>query len=387
LSTLGDQLLLFTLPVLVYKATGSIAISGLAFFIEWLPRIISLPIAGVFADRVGGRRVYLLADSLRACFCLLGFLVILWHPPATFLTAVVLMASCAFFYAQSFIALEATIPRLVKPEYYAHAQSTVQGIEQSTVILGPCLAAFLVLFFPIFYLLLFTASVFLLAFVGTLLLKQQSTATPGEVLPRKHLLREMQQGLKILTSESRLIWLVVLTIAINLVWGLALASNAAMVTGVFARSASTFGLLQTVTGVMGLLAFFVVPVLSRRFSVLALGVFAFLAMAAGGILIGITHHFAYFAIGYTLILAFDGVFNVYIRSERVKLIPQAHLGKTIGLIVLVNQLSLPLAGLLLAQFSHSLGVHGLFVILSLLALIIFGVFLLRQHYRRGANKN
>ncbi|MGL4505652.1 MAG: MFS transporter, partial [Aeromonas sobria] len=69
LSGLGDQILQFAVPLLVYRSTGSIALSGLAFFIEWLPRLISLPLAGVFADRVGGRRVYILADGLRAAAC------------------------------------------------------------------------------------------------------------------------------------------------------------------------------------------------------------------------------------------------------------------------------------------------------------------------------
>ena len=63
LAALADQIMLFAVPVIVYSQTKSVALSGLAFFIEWLPRVISLPLAGSLSDRLGSRRIYLGADA------------------------------------------------------------------------------------------------------------------------------------------------------------------------------------------------------------------------------------------------------------------------------------------------------------------------------------
>jgi hypothetical protein len=49
-----------------------------------------------------------------------------------------------------------------------------------------------------------------------------------------------------------------------------------------------------------------------------------------------------------LVIGFDKMFNVYIRSLRQKLIPPRDLGKTTGVIVMLNNLSQPLAGMLVA---------------------------------------
>ena len=39
---MADQVVLFAVPTLVYERTGSIGATGLAFAIEWIPRLASL---------------------------------------------------------------------------------------------------------------------------------------------------------------------------------------------------------------------------------------------------------------------------------------------------------------------------------------------------------
>lgn len=82
--------------------------------------------------------------------------------------------------------------------------------------------------------------------------------------------------------------------------------------------------------------------------------------------------------GYILIMACDGLYNVYVRTNRAIIIPKEHLDKTIGVIVLINQLSLPLAGLLLAAFAKYSGVQGLFLITSLCLIPLLVVFLVKH---------
>ena len=58
LSALADQFLLFVVPLAIFKSTGDVKYSGLAFVIEWLPRILFFPLAGFFVDRMKARLLF-----------------------------------------------------------------------------------------------------------------------------------------------------------------------------------------------------------------------------------------------------------------------------------------------------------------------------------------
>ena len=56
-SNLGEQLLLYAIPLLIYEHTRDVAKSGQAFLIEWLPAVLLLPFLGSLMDCVSERRV------------------------------------------------------------------------------------------------------------------------------------------------------------------------------------------------------------------------------------------------------------------------------------------------------------------------------------------
>lgn len=382
ISALGDQILLFAVPLLVYKITGSIALSGLAFFIEWVPRLISLPLAGAFSDKLGGINVYLFSDGMRTMVCAVAFMLTLSFPQHAFLIISVLMGVCAFFYAQSFISLEASIPVLVGKENVARAQSLLQGIEQSALIFGPLLSSLLLLMIPIKGLLLFAGLCFLLSFIGIFFIKKNNT-TLHTLLSKKviktPLLKDMHHGLSIFFKNKKIVLLSLLTIMINLIWGLCLSTTAALITGFYHLDTEIYGIFQTSAGIVVVILSIGLSFIIKRFSTFSIGVSAYGLMIVGGLVIALglnTHSIYLFAMGFMMVMSFDSAFNVYIRSERVHLIPEQDLGKTIGVIVLINQLSLPLAGLLVSTLSKTLGMPILFTLVSLLALglitVVFG---------------
>lgn len=371
LSSVGDQLLLFAVPLLVYKATNSIAMSGLAFFIEWMPRIISLPFAGVFSDRFGGRKVYLIADSSRAIICTIGFCLITAFPHYIFYFVSILMALSAIFYAQAFIAQESTIPTLVPQEDLHKAQSMVQTIEQTAMIVGPLLGSLFSTFLPISDLLVIIAISFSASFVGMFLLKGFYRNNTFSKASKSNILQNMYEGLLILGKSKKLIWLCVNTILVNLIWGLILATSAAFVTGTFNKSTAIFGYLQTTSGIVSIFALLITPRIINSTSIRIVGMISFGLIIMGAFLVGSNSSFLTFILGYLIILSMDGVFNIYIRTERAKIIPKEHMGKTIGLIVFVNQLSVPISGLLVAKYSAIIGADKLFIVMGFIVSSLF----------------
>ena len=96
-----------------------------------------------------------------------------------------------------------------------------------------------------------------------------------------------------------------------------------------------------------------------------LGAAAFLIILSGGVLSGIGAGTAVYVVGYLFVIGFDKMFSIYLRTLRQRIIPPRDFGKTTGLIVMLNNLSQPLAGLIVALFSATFGLEP--VILAITA--------------------
>ena len=72
---MAQQIVLFAVPLIIYRETGGVAALGLAYALEWLPNLVAYPFAGVLADRDGGVRLFSRANLARAV--LLGAAVLL----------------------------------------------------------------------------------------------------------------------------------------------------------------------------------------------------------------------------------------------------------------------------------------------------------------------
>ncbi|MFI0976600.1 MFS transporter [Streptomyces sp. NPDC021093] len=371
-STVGDQLLQFAVPLIVYTATGSVSLAGLAFMVEWLPRLFSLPVAGLLTDRFGGRRVYTVADGLRAVACALTLLALFRWPAHTFAWTAALMAVCAFCYAQAFIALESTVPDLVPEKDLAKAQSVLQVINSGAGVFGPALGGVLLIWIPPTHLLSVAGAMFAVSALGVLALKgigSQASRDAGAV--RRSVSDDLRVGVRSLTAKPVLLSLVGVSMVVNLMVGLAVATGAALTVGHFKQDDSVFASLQMAVGVLSIAAFVLMPWLLRRVSVYRIGAVAFVVSAVGGVLMGAAPTFPAYVLGYGLCIGLCGLFNVFIRLERLHWIEPEERGRVISLIVLLNQSTMPMAGLLVAVVGGWLPVQTLFLVVGAVASIVY----------------
>lgn len=382
---LGDQLLLFAVPLLVYEQTGSIRRSGLVMFIEWVPRILAMPLAGVLSDRTGGRLIYLTSDLARALACLVAYLALRHDSLAAFTVLALLVAFVGFFNAQAFVALESTLPKVVGLDNLPKAQALLQACDQVSQIAGPVVATLLAQWVGKEALVAIVGGAFLVSFANLVLI-------PGIALDkgtrgRRTLAGDLLLGVKTLLRYPSLFKVITLTWFANLILGVTFASGPAIVTGTFGKSDRYFGMLTMLTGCLAVVGFVVMPRLLRRFTVVQLGLSAFGVMVTGALIAGSGRSFAVFATGAALLFGSVGIFNVFLRTERARLIPSEHLGKTMGVVVLLNLCALPCSGLLLSSgLADRLHPQGLILAVTLLSLIPAAV-LLPQLARRSAGAN
>jgi hypothetical protein len=221
-----------------------------------------------------------------------------------------------------------------------------------TQVLGPALAAGISIYGGVDTLLTLGAVLFAVSALNLLSLKTK----PNDHATKLSFAALRQSNLtafRVLQDNKVLYLLCGLTWVVNLVYGAALVLSAPIVVNVFALPESHFGLLQTVAAFTAIAAFWFVPRTVKRFGLPALGATSFWIMIFSGLVLALSGRYELYLVGYAVLMAFDGVFSVYIRTVRSQIIPQEHMGKTTGFIGLMNMCSIPVSGLAVTLLSPS----------------------------------
>ncbi|MFG2751424.1 MFS transporter [Streptomyces xanthophaeus] len=372
LGLVAEQVVMFAVPLLIFQDTKDISVLGISFALEWLPGLLAFPFAGLIADRDGGPRLFSRVNAGRAVVLLLVLAACAispsWTTPA-------LMAGAVFMsllMAPIRLSVEKAVLLLAKGEKVARTQSLVQNMELLAMALGPALAVLGAAVMGKLWLLGIAATLCALSALCWLPLPRgERQPNPGSAAAT---VAELRLGWSLLIRNKPVVLLVSINFSINLAFATALSVNAAVVTDVFKAPESSFALLNTLVGVTGLLNLMLVPLLLKRVHVKALGVFGFVLLSASLLGLASSPSFVLYATAYVAALMGVAYFNVYNRTQRVKVIPSAHLGKVMGPFYLLNTLSYPIGGLLIAFLGNSLGpqllVGTLAVLLALYGLVV-----------------
>ena len=359
---LADQILLFLVPLVVFQTTQKVSWSGIAFFLEALPRYLFFPVFGALSDRFSPLKLMRISQTYRAVVCIAGVAGFALFGGIGWLIA--LSAGCGALTSQGFVAREVLLPQIFKAHKFERVLAYSQLADQLGVVLGPMAAALLLGQWRWEYVVAATGVLFLLADAAFVLWQRMSQfeATIAEAIPG-HWTQPLRTALRHVLYLPGLKKVVLLAAAENLVIGVTLATSAAMVTGIHHQSGRYYAVLQTLGAIATVLILLTIArtSLSRK----TLGLLAFLAICAGGLIAGGSPTAWGYAVGFVLITGFDKMFNVYIRSARQHIIPSRDYGKTTGVVILLNNLTQPFAGLLVGVFSGRGQTSALIVALSL----------------------
>ncbi len=175
-------------------------------------------------------------------------------------------------------------------------------------------------------------------------------------------LENIKFGLKVFVSRQELIVLSILSCVINLVMGMTLAQAAPLIVGYFGRTEQFFGGMTTLAAIASIVTFTQIPRIAARVSITMLGFYSLLGLLVAGTLLGAARDPFVFAIGYAFLMTSCAVFNVFMRTWRARIIPKEHMGKVVGILVLINNSTLPLSGAIVAGFAPSVGSQNLILV-------------------------
>lgn len=366
-SRLADQILLFIVPLIVFQTTNSVSWAGLAFFFESLPRYLSFPVCGALCDKYPPVRILHISQIYRAVACVIA--VALYAVFDGIYWVVILSALCGVLTTQGVMAREVLMPHIFKHYTYGKTLSYSQIADQSGLVLGPLVAALLLEFWAWHWVVIAVAGLFVLADLAMLFWQRTTNVNlPTFEQHQDVWLQPLRIAFRHIRQLAELKKIIALAVGVNLIIGVTLATSAAMVIGQYAAGKQSYAGLQAAGALVTIAILFYLARSTLPLKVL--GSLSYCMIACGALITALSPNIWVYTLGFLLITGFDKMFNIYFRSVRQKVIPPQDFGKTVGVVSLLNNLSQPVAGLLIALLAAPLGTQTVILVLSGLTALI-----------------
>jgi MFS family permease len=324
ISNLGSSFTGFALPLLVFKLTHSALNLGATTAAYFVPYLLFGLVIGAWVDRVDRKRLMIAADLGRCAviasiplIAYAGFLSVWWIYAATFISASLTIA----FDSSEF----AAIPSLVVSDDLVAANGRIMASYQTAQIAGPLLAGLLVAVVRLEDILFVDAASFLVS--AAALVSISRGFNPVEAPERKHIRRDIAEGLRYVLGHPVLRNISIMMALFNLVGSTTFAqlvlfgkerlhASDARIGFLFAAGSAGIALLGLAAG----------PIRKRvRFSIAALGGL----MTSSLLLVAFSATRSYWlaAVLWAGVSGFGLFFNINTQSLRQAIVPSHLMGR------------------------------------------------------------
>ncbi len=347
ISSLGSTFTSFALPLLAFKITHSAFELGLTFMTTVLPYLLFGFVIGAWVDRLNRKYVMLLTDILRAatiaCIPLLnviGSLSIWWIYGITFISATLSIG----FDAASF----AIVPSLIPKEELVAANSRIGVSYSLTSIIGPLLAALLLLVLPVSKLFLGDAFSFLLSAgsIFFILRREQTRASDEQQKRDTTTLKDIEEGLRYIWQHTFLRWLMFLILLVNLVVPTIYAQFVLFAKEVLFTTDSQLSILYTAEGVGVVIVSLMANTLTKKFSASRVLIGSLMLQGSLIVFLALLHNYVAALFLWGACLGLSSLFNIIVYSLGQLIVPEHLLGRVVIFARVITWSSSPLGVLL-----------------------------------------
>jgi MFS family permease len=351
----ADRASTFMIPVAVYSATRNTTLAGVAFSVQWLPRVVAYPALGVVAEMFPMRAQLIATDLVRAAILITA---VRYHTPSDLIIA---SGFLTIFNAHAFVAAETAVARNVADVIMPAAQAKIQTSEQLAATIGPALGGALLEWRNAATVWALVGGLFIAGGIATaaLLRSPVMRRVPQHAGIGGGPARRLILGAQATGRNRPLVLLLLITGVVNIVGGLALAALPVVVVGELSGATSSVGIVASVASIASLLAVSFTNLLLRWTTLARLTVVSFLAFGTSALLMGLAPSVVIFGIAYAVWSAAIAVFSVWMRTTRNKLVSREELGATLGFFIAAVLVGAPVAGLLLSTVGNLLSVQSL----------------------------
>jgi MFS family permease len=377
ISRIGDSLFTFAIPWISYELTGSAIVMGSLLATTVLPIVLFGPFIGVVVDRIKKKTIMLTADILRAILvALIPILYMfngleLWH--LYVLSFILTILSMAFD-----VSTVTIIPRLVRKEYLTKANSAYQFINQSSDLIGPIIAGFLIASIGGFH----TLWLNVLSFGGTFIALLMIIGLSSEIIKKSEtkIFKSIVEGFDWLKNDRLNLYLSFQAMIGNFGYSLAFAILIFYLREDLQLTAEQIGFNLGLISIGGLIGSIFSNPLERRFGKRN-AIPILLTIGTTGFFIVLFKDFwLSTGIGFGIVGFCNVAWNVMATSIRQETIPEHLLGRVLSFSRMVTRLAMPIGAIMGGIISEYFNPSIVFVIAGLAKLfeVLIATYLIRS---------
>lgn len=200
-STYANQVIALVIPWLILSRTGSAASAGLIAFAMGIASLGGTLLGGLVTDRIGGRRVSILADSLSLITALV-LAVTLWFDFFSLWLVAITQILGVFFDGPGHIAKVSTVPAAAQEEDVpiTRAMGLAQTLQGVAMFVGPITAGLLIAVFGEANTLFVATILFLLSIMLASRLRKQVMVHEHPMSTRQAY-RDMREAVQFIVKE------------------------------------------------------------------------------------------------------------------------------------------------------------------------------------------
>ncbi len=342
----------FAVPLLVLISTGSARMTGLAFLLEWAPRLGAFTIAGTLVERWGAVRVIRIVNLCRTVCLMVSGVAFTFLPTtgAAPVSVTLVFGTISGVLAEfTYVAME-TLGVQAGREYSVRThriQAVNTGIDQVALIIGPL---FVGVILPQ------SAPTLLYAVAGFALAASVATSRMrAPAAPAESGVSDIHAGFGAVLRTPALLWLLVGFMASNLSTAVLQAATPALLLVQRHSSPAAVGALWTAAAIASLLAVGIARPAIGRWSVRGVGAAAAASSTLACLLIPVLPGILGYTLAAVAFMAADGALTVVLRTLRSRLLPIKGFSSALSASVLIVLLPMPAAGILVSVVpAHSL---------------------------------
>ncbi|MDT0380950.1 MFS transporter [Streptomyces sp. DSM 42041] len=363
--TFVERFLLFAIPLMVYRATGSVQSSGVSFLVEWLPTIMMLPLTGIVVDRYGVRNVFLGSNAIRLAVCFLFFGILMGSESAA--AYIIVGGILSLFNLFAYVAFEKHITVLKSKDEVAKAFSFFQFNQQSMQVIVPICGAWIVVHVAPHLL-------FLISAVSYLLLLLLARAMPHDEHRSQvsvgNTFKAIKDAFRFVGTSVTLRWLGILMMSTNFAFGLMYTALPDLVLHIEGQSEVYLGSVYGLAALVSFVYFLSSSKIAEKELVEPLGVAAALIIPASPLLLAFSTGVPVLALSFCLVAGPLVAFSVHARVVRNAAMPSENYALTISITMILSLLGLPLSGAYIAVATSHLSVPTAIICASVVALLL-----------------
>ncbi|MDM3866952.1 MFS transporter [Proteus faecis] len=340
----ADGLMVFLTPVIVYQLTTSIEYAGLTYALWWLPRLFLIPLIGKYIDDLGVRPISIISDSCKIIGCLFLLLTYFTSDLMIAISFGLVGSLISIGNSQTLISYEKIIALISHDR--EHHINIMSRIDFLGMIIGPLIGIifidfgyqYLIIIPCVFY---FINAIFFLFFYirKDINNDNKNNLEEGMIFTKKFIY---------IISSPILLFSIFIAIGNNMFDGLIESSGTALIDQAMSLPIKYYGFIDIVAGIFGVLGTYLYSYLNQYISRILLIIISIsIITISSSLLVFFQSSITIFIICYAISIIGKVFSGNILRLLRIEVIPINQLASISSLMILLNQMILPIVGGLL----------------------------------------